>query len=112
VFLFLALTYNLIGHILRRKCLLKLVTEGEIEVTRRRGRRRKHLLDDFKETRRYWKLKDAALDRILRTTRFEKYYGPLARHYVMMMMMMVVVVEVILKVRCQLEDVHVEERVL
>jgi hypothetical protein len=36
---------NWIGHILRRNCLLKEVTEGkikgQIEVTRRRGRRRK-----------------------------------------------------------------------
>ena len=36
---------NLIGHILRRNCLLKQVIEGkikgQIEVTRRQGRRRK-----------------------------------------------------------------------
>jgi hypothetical protein len=41
---------NWIGHILRRNCLLKQVIEGkvkgEIEVTKRRGRRRKKLLDD------------------------------------------------------------------
>jgi hypothetical protein len=41
-----------IGHILCRKCLLKHVTEGKIEGTRRRERRRKQLLDDLKETRR------------------------------------------------------------
>jgi hypothetical protein len=39
---------NWIGHILRRNCLLKEVIEGkikgQIEVTRRRGRRRKQLL--------------------------------------------------------------------
>jgi hypothetical protein len=44
---------NCIGHILRRNCLLKHVTEeeieGRIEVTGRRGRRRKQLLDDFKK---------------------------------------------------------------
>jgi hypothetical protein len=49
---------NWVGHILRRNCLLKHVIEGElegrIEMTVRRGRRRKQLLDDFKETRRYW----------------------------------------------------------
>jgi len=43
---------NLIGHILRRNCLLKQVIEGkikgEMEVTRRRGRRRKKLLDDLR----------------------------------------------------------------
>jgi hypothetical protein len=42
---------NWIGHILRRNCLLKQVIErkikGEMEVTRRRGRRRKKLLDDL-----------------------------------------------------------------
>ena len=42
-----------IGHILRRNCLLQQVIEGkikgQIEVTRRRGRRRKKLLDVFKE---------------------------------------------------------------
>jgi hypothetical protein len=30
---------------------------GRIEVTGRRGRRRKQLLDDLEEKRRYWKLK-------------------------------------------------------
>jgi hypothetical protein len=31
--------------------------EGRIEMTGRRGRRRKQLLDDLKEKRSYWKLK-------------------------------------------------------
>jgi hypothetical protein len=43
---------NWIGHILRRNCLLKHVIEGKlearIEVTGRRGRRRKQPLDDFR----------------------------------------------------------------
>jgi hypothetical protein len=43
---------NCIGHILRRNCLLQQVIEGkmkrQIEVTRRRGRRHKKLLDDLK----------------------------------------------------------------
>jgi hypothetical protein len=42
---------NWIGHILRRNCLLKQVIEGkikgEMEVTSRRGRRRKKLLADL-----------------------------------------------------------------
>ena len=42
---------NWIGHILRRNCLLHQVIEGkvkgQIEVTRRRGRRRKKLLNDL-----------------------------------------------------------------
>ena len=32
-------------------------------MTGRRGRRRKQLLDDLKEMRGYWKLKEEALDR-------------------------------------------------
>jgi hypothetical protein len=44
-----------IGHILRRNCLLKHVIEGKIEgrieVTGRRGRRRKQLLGDLKGMR-------------------------------------------------------------
>jgi hypothetical protein len=50
---------NWIGHILDRNCLLKHVFEGKIEgrieVTVRRGIRCKPLLDNLKETRRYWK---------------------------------------------------------
>jgi hypothetical protein len=57
---------NWIGHILHRNCLLKQVIEGkvkeEIEVTRRRGRRRRKLLDDLKERRGYSDLKEEALD--------------------------------------------------
>jgi hypothetical protein len=72
---------NWIGHILRRNCLLKHVIEGKleerIEMTGRRGRRRKQLLDDLKEKRRYWKLK--ALDRTLWRTRFGRGYGPVLR---------------------------------
>jgi len=48
---------NWVGHILRRSCLLQRVTEGKIkggtEVTGRRGRRRRKLLDDLKERRGY-----------------------------------------------------------
>jgi hypothetical protein len=58
---------NWIGHILRRNCLLKHVIEGKLErrmeITERRGRRRKQLLDGLKEKRRHWKLKEEALDR-------------------------------------------------
>jgi len=52
---------NWIGHILRRNCLLKQLIEGrmkgEMEVARRRGRRRKKLLDDLKDRRGYSHLK-------------------------------------------------------
>jgi len=48
---------NWIGLILRRNCLLQRVIEGNIkggiEVTGRRGRRRRKLLDDLKEMRGY-----------------------------------------------------------
>jgi hypothetical protein len=74
---------NWIGHILRRNCLLMHVIEGKleggIEMTGRRGRRRKQLLDDLKERRRYWKLKEEALDRTMWRTRFGRVYGPVVR---------------------------------
>jgi hypothetical protein len=74
---------NWIGHILRRNCLLKHVIEekleGRIEMTERRGRRRKQLLDDLKEKRSYCKLKEEALDRTLWRTRFVRDYGPVVR---------------------------------
>jgi hypothetical protein len=68
---------NWIGHILRRNCLLKHVIEGKlegrIELTERRGiRRRKQLQHDLKEIIGYWKLKQEALDRTLRRTRSRK----------------------------------------
>jgi hypothetical protein len=53
--------------------------EGRIEMTGRRGRRRKQLLDDLKEKRRYWRLKEEALDRSLWRTRFVKGYRPVIR---------------------------------
>jgi hypothetical protein len=50
-----------------RNCLLRQVIEGKIEggieVTGRRGRRRRKLLDDLKEKRGYSQLKEEALDR-------------------------------------------------
>jgi hypothetical protein len=48
-------------------------------MTGRRGRRRKQLLDDLKEKRRYWKLKEEALDRTLWRTRFRRDCGPVVR---------------------------------
>ena len=60
---------NWIGHILRRNCLLQQVIErkikGQIEVTRRRGRKCKKLLDDLKDRRGYCQLKEEALDRTM-----------------------------------------------
>ena len=60
---------NWIGHILRTNCLLQRVIEGKIkggiEVTGRRGRRRRKLLDDLKERRGYSHLKEEYLDRTM-----------------------------------------------
>jgi hypothetical protein len=69
---------NWIGHSLHRNCLLKHVVEGKLEgrvdMTGRRGRRRKQLLDDLKEKRRYWKLKEEALDCTLWSNLFGRGY--------------------------------------
>jgi hypothetical protein len=74
---------NWIGHILRRNCLLKRVIEGKIkegiEVTGRRSRRRRKLLDDLKERRGYSHLKEEALDRTMWTARFGRGFGPVVR---------------------------------
>ena len=74
---------NWIGHILRRNCLPKQVIEGkikgEIGVKRRRGRRRKKLLDDLKDRRAYSHLKEEALDRTMWRNRFGRGVGPVVR---------------------------------
>ena len=61
-------------------CLLQQVIEGkikgQIEVTRRRGRRRKKLLDDLKDRRGYCQLKEEALDRTMWRNRFVRGFGP------------------------------------
>ena len=71
---------NWIGHILCRNCLLQQVIEGKIkgqvEVTRRRGRRRKKLLGDLKHRRGYCHLKEEALDRTMWGNRFGRGFGP------------------------------------
>ena len=69
---------NWIGHILRRNCLLQRVIEGKIqgglEVTRRQGRRRRKLLNDLKERRGYYHLKEEALDRTMWRARFKRLW--------------------------------------
>jgi hypothetical protein len=47
---------NWICYNLHRNCLLEQVIQGKIEVTGRRERRYKLLLDDLEEKRGYWKL--------------------------------------------------------
>ena len=74
---------NWIGHILRRNCLLQQVIEGKIkggiEVTGKRGRRRRKLLDDLKERRGYSHLKKEALDRTMWRAGFGRGFGPVVR---------------------------------
>jgi len=74
---------NWVGHILRRNCLLQRVTEGKIkggiEVTGRRGRRRRKLPDDLKERRGYSHLKEEALDRTMWRARFGRGFGLVVR---------------------------------
>ena len=71
---------NWIGHILCRNCFLKQVTQGkikgQIEVTRRQGRRRKKLLDDLKDRKGYCELKEEALDHTMWRNRFARGFGP------------------------------------
>ena len=64
---------------MRMNCLLKHVTEGKIEETVQVTGRRQQLLDDLKETRECYKLKEAALDRALWGTRFGRGCGPVVK---------------------------------
>ena len=72
-----------IGHILLRNCLLQRVFEGKIkggiEVTGRRGRRRRKLLDDLKKRRGCSHWKEEALDRTMWRARFGRGFGPVVR---------------------------------
>jgi hypothetical protein len=74
---------NWIGHILHRNCLLQRVIEGKIkgglEVTGRRGRRRRKLLDVLKERRGYSYLKEEALDRTKWRACFGRGFGLVVR---------------------------------
>jgi len=76
-------TANWMGHILHRNCFLKQVIEGkikgEMEVTRRRGSRRKKLLDDLKDRRGYSHLKEKTLDLTIWRNRFGGSFGPVVR---------------------------------
>jgi hypothetical protein len=72
---------NWVGYILRINCFLKHGIEGKVErklnVTIRRGRRRKQLLDNLKETRRYRALKGETLGGTVLITHIGRGYGPL-----------------------------------
>jgi hypothetical protein len=68
---------------LRRNCLLRQVIEGKIkegiDVTGRRGRIRRKLLDGLKERRGYSHLKEEALDRTMWRSRFGRGFGSVVR---------------------------------
>ena len=72
-----------VGHILSRNCLLQRVIEGKIkgviEVTGRRGRRRRKVLDDLKERRGYCHLKEEALDLTKWRAGFGRGFGTVVR---------------------------------
>jgi hypothetical protein len=53
--------------------------ERRMEMTGRRRRRRLQLLDDLKEKRRYWKLKEEVLDRTVWRIRFGRSYETVVR---------------------------------
>jgi hypothetical protein len=58
---------------------LKKSYKGRIEMTVRRGRRRKQQLDDLKEKKIYWVLKEETLGRTVWRTRFGRGCGPVLR---------------------------------
>jgi hypothetical protein len=68
---------------LRRNCLLQRVIEGKIkeaiEVTGKRGRRRKKLMDDLKDRRGYSHLEEEVLDCTMWRNRFGRGVGPVVR---------------------------------
>jgi hypothetical protein len=68
---------NWTGRILRSNDLIQQVIEGKrkLEVTIRRGRRRRKLLYELNERRGYSHLKEEALDR----TRWRARFGPVVR---------------------------------
>jgi len=68
---------------LRRNCLVQGVIEGKIkggiEVTGRRGRRRRKILDDLKEREGYSHLKEEALDRTMWRAPVGRGFAPVIR---------------------------------
>jgi hypothetical protein len=66
------------GHTWRTNWFLKYFMneklEGRVEVTERRRRRGKQLLDDLTEKRGYWNLQEKALDRFLWRNGFGRGY--------------------------------------
>ena len=54
---------NWISHILGSNCLLDDAIEGQMTEVKRVGRSRTQLLEDLRNRRRYWELKEEAEDR-------------------------------------------------
>ena len=67
--------------------------QGQIEVTRRRGSRRKKLLDDLKDRRGNCQLKEEALDRTMWRNRLEEALDLSFDRLLMMMMMMMMITQ-------------------
>jgi hypothetical protein len=70
---------NWIFHVFCKNGPLKQAVRGK---KGKQGKICKQLRDYLKETRKYWKLKEEALDRFLLRTRLGRGYGPVFRHYV------------------------------
>jgi hypothetical protein len=74
---------NWTDHILCRNCLLHQIIEGKIkggiEVTVRRGRICRKLLDDLQERKGYSHLKEEALDRTMWRAGFGRGFEPVVR---------------------------------
>jgi len=69
---------NWTDHVWHRNCLLNHVTERKLE-GRRRGKRRRQLLDDLEDKRRYWKVREEISACSLCTTRFGRSHGVVTR---------------------------------
>jgi hypothetical protein len=66
-------------RIISRRRVIEGKIKGEMEVTKRRGRRRNKLLDDLKDRRGYSHLKEEALDRTMWRNRFGGGIEPVVR---------------------------------
>jgi hypothetical protein len=103
-----------IGHILRRNCLLQQVIEGKIkgwiEVTLRRGRRRRKLLDDLKERRGYSHMREEALDRTMWRARFGRGFGPVVIQTSEWMRFQYVQLDRKMRAHCNLRDLKHGDR--
>ena len=75
LFIYLFIYFNNI-YILITATFVEGKIKGQIEVTGRRGRRRKKLLDELKDRRGYCQLKEEALHRTMWRNSFGRGFGP------------------------------------